>query len=125
MMAIEKDHILTAAHGAALYVHVVVEDWNASNVDIIVTYSSVLYLPFPFTSVGGKPNGPVDNPLDRHYSDCAGCSPGESVRLFNRAGLGFHMLAGFVSSNLDPNSLLSLSSTRTCSSALWQLKQRD
>ncbi|KAL9126859.1 MAG: hypothetical protein Q9217_004167 [Psora testacea] len=43
MMAIEKDRILTAAHGAALDVHVVVEDWNASNIDVIAGYSSELH----------------------------------------------------------------------------------
>ena len=43
MVAIEKDRRLTAAHGAALDVHVVVEDWNASNVDVITGYSSVLH----------------------------------------------------------------------------------
>ena len=42
-MAIEKDRVSTAAHGAALDVHVVVEDWNASNIDVIAGYSSELH----------------------------------------------------------------------------------
>ena len=42
-MAIGKDRVLAAAHGAALDVHVVVEDWNASNVDVIAGYSSELH----------------------------------------------------------------------------------
>ena len=43
MVAIEKDRKLTAAHNAALDVHVVVEDWNSSNVDVIAGYSSMLH----------------------------------------------------------------------------------
>jgi hypothetical protein len=40
--AIEKDISLTA-RGAALDVHVVVEDWNALDIDVIVGYSSQLH----------------------------------------------------------------------------------
>lgn len=43
MMDVEKDRTLTAAQGAALDVHVVVEDWNASDVDVVVGYSSQLH----------------------------------------------------------------------------------
>ena len=41
--AVEKDTSLTAAGGAALDVHTVVEDWNASDMDVIVGYSSQLH----------------------------------------------------------------------------------
>jgi hypothetical protein len=41
--AIEKDTSLTAARGAALDVHTVVEDWNAPDMDVIVGYSSQLH----------------------------------------------------------------------------------
>ena len=42
-MAIKNDRTNTAARGAALDVHVVVEDWNASNIDVIAGYSSELH----------------------------------------------------------------------------------
>lgn len=41
--AIERDILLTAARGAALDVHVVVENWNASDIDVIVGNSVQLH----------------------------------------------------------------------------------
>ena len=41
--ALEKDVRLTAAQGAAVDAHVVVEDWNASDMDVLVGYSSHLH----------------------------------------------------------------------------------
>jgi hypothetical protein len=41
--AIKKDTSLTASGGAVVDVHTVVEDWNASDMDVIVGYSSQLH----------------------------------------------------------------------------------
>jgi hypothetical protein len=40
---VDKDASLTAARGAALDAHTVVEDWNASDMDVLVGYSSQLH----------------------------------------------------------------------------------
>ena len=38
--AIEKGTRLTAARGAAVDAHVVVQDWNATEIDVVVGYSA-------------------------------------------------------------------------------------
>jgi hypothetical protein len=49
--AIEKDTKLTVAHGAALDAHVVVQGWNATNIDVIIGYSAQLHA---MTNIPGK-----------------------------------------------------------------------
>ena len=43
-MPVDKNASLTAARGVALDVHTVVEDWNASDMDVLVEYSSQLHV---------------------------------------------------------------------------------
>lgn len=49
--AIEKDTRLTAARGAAVDAHVVVQDWNATEIDVVVGYSAQLHA---LTNIPGK-----------------------------------------------------------------------
>lgn len=41
--ALEKDIALTAARGAAVDAHVIVENWNASNIDVVIGYSAQVH----------------------------------------------------------------------------------
>ncbi|KAI6777794.1 uncharacterized protein J7T54_005806 [Emericellopsis cladophorae] len=41
--ALRKDILLTAANGAATDAHVILQDWNASEIDVLVGYSSQLH----------------------------------------------------------------------------------
>jgi len=49
--AIEKDTRVTAARGAAVDAHVVVQDWNATDIDVVVGYSAQLHA---LTNIPGK-----------------------------------------------------------------------